>query len=130
MMEIMVVVFIIGLLASLVGPKLIKRIAKGKETATKATMASIKDALIEYYQDVGHFPNKAEGGLDALVEKPSTKSATNWRGPYLSGGTVPLDKWGNEFEYNCPPERFSSKYQHFELIAESPDGDVVLDVGS
>lgn len=126
MMEIMVVMAVILILASLVGPRVISMLGRGKQSATTATMATIKQALQEYYSDIGHFPNKAEKGLQALVQPPKNSAQRKkWDGPYLEGqDEVPQDGWGYEFEYYAPP-RQKGKFRHFELVShgeEGPDG--------
>ena len=126
MIEILVVVFIIGLLATLIGPRLVKMITKGEISATKATMAALKSSLVEYRQDMGHFPTKREGDLEALIVSPNTKAAGQYwsKDGYLEGtDEVPLDGWKNDFEYNCPPEVYKKKYKYYEIISEGPEGE-------
>ena len=124
LMEILVVVFIIGLLATLVGPRVIGLMTKGKISATKATLSAIKTGLVEYKQDIGHFPTAREGGLDALVIMPNIKGNEKWEGPYLEAQEeVPLDSWGNEFEYNLPPVMYKTKYKYFEVISQGEEGE-------
>ena len=122
-MEILVVVFIIGLLATLVGPRVVELMTKGKVTATKATLTSIKGALTEYNMDIGHFPSK-KYGLQALVEDVEGLGVKKWKGPYLSGREeVPEDGWGFEFVYNKPPEHFKKRYKNFEIISHGSEGE-------
>ncbi len=124
MIEILVVVFIIGILATLVGPRVIRLLTKGNVSATQATLAALKTDLVEYKQDMGHFPTAKEGGLDALIDRPNIKGNERWDGPYIEGQeSVPLDAWGNEFEYNLPPIRFKNKYKIFEIVSEGPEGE-------
>lgn len=132
MMEILVVVFIIGILATLVGPRVIRLLTKGNVSATQSTLAALKTAVVEYKQDIGHFPTSKEGGLDALIDRPNIKGNEKWDGPYLEGQeTVPLDAWGNEFEYNLPPIRFKNKYKIFEIVSDGPEGeDKPISVGA
>ncbi|MFH1644649.1 MAG: type II secretion system major pseudopilin GspG [bacterium] len=123
MIEILVVVFIIGLLATLVGPRAIGLFTKGNVSATKSTLAALKTALVDYKQDMLHFPTQKDGGLDALITRPNIKGNEKWDGPYLEAQeAVPLDAWGNEFEYNIPPVRYK-KYKYFEIISEGPEGE-------
>ncbi|MGD1997485.1 MAG: type II secretion system protein GspG, partial [Candidatus Dependentiae bacterium] len=82
--------------------------------------------LQEYYSDIGHFPTKAEGGLNALVKPPKNQIVRKkWDGPYLEGqDEIPEDGWGFQFEYYAPP-RQKGKFRHFELLShgeEGPDG--------
>jgi general secretion pathway protein G len=117
MIEIMIVIFIIGLLASVVGPNLIKWIGKGQVSTTKSTMASLKSALTTFKMDVGRFPDAKEG-LKALVTPKADAKWKGYQGPYLEGTTeVPQDGWQRELEYNCPPQKFKGKYQYYEIIS-------------
>lgn len=127
MLEMMVVLAIIGIILSLIGPGIIKNLSKGKESGTKANMAGIKAALTEYYNDMGHFPTAAEGKLNALVQPPKNAAMRKkWEGPYLEGqDSIPQDGWGFDFEYNAPPVKNKGKYKYYEIISygeEGPDG--------
>jgi len=120
-MEILVVVFIIGLLATLIGPRVVDLLRRGKTTATQATLHSIKGALSEYQMDVGHFPSTRHG-LQALVE--NVENHKKWNGSYLAGQEdVPQDSWGFDFIYNRPPEHFKKRFRYFEVISYGPEGE-------
>lgn len=115
MIEILVVVFIIGLLASLVGPRVINLMFKGQVSATKSTLQSLKAALADFKLDIGRFPTKSEG-LDALVQNKI--KSPKWSGPYIEGKTeAPLDGWDQEFIYNAPPEVYKDNYKSYEIIS-------------
>src|SRR5690606_24814178 len=58
-----------------------------------------EQALEMYRLDVGRYPGN-EDGLDALVEQPS--GVNGWNGPYLRGGELPQDPWGNPYHYRIP----------------------------
>lgn len=121
LIEIMVVVAIIGFLIALVGPRAMKMLGKAEITATKATLSKIKDAIVEYQTDVGHIPKSDEGGLKALLEKPSKESvAKKWKGPYIEEADLE-DKWGNEIIYHTPPEVHRDKFKRFEIISQGPE---------
>ena len=127
LMEIMIAVAIIGVMAAVVGPSIIKYLSKGKETATVATLSSLKQAVQDYMNDVGHVPNKKEGGLEALIEQPKmAKIAKRWDGPYLDGQEdIPDDSWGNEFVYNTGKDIMNKKkYRYFEIISGGENGDI------
>jgi general secretion pathway protein G len=101
LMELLVVLAILGLLMSLVGPQVLNQLGGAK---TKTAFIQIKDleqALEIYKLDIGRFPSTGEG-LDALMSKPG--SAAGWNGPYLKG-KVPLDPWKREYHYKYPGER-------------------------
>ena len=101
LMELLVVLAILGLLMSLVGPRVLNQLGGAK---TKTALIQIKDleqTLEMYKLDVGRFPSTSEG-LQALVTKPGT--APGWNGPYLKAD-VPLDPWKREYQYKYPGER-------------------------
>jgi len=101
LIEIMVVVVIMGILASLVVPKLIARTGESKVAAAKVDMATIMQALKLYRLDNQRYPT-TEQGLHALVEKPTSGPAANgWKaGGYLE--KMPKDPWGNPYQYLSP----------------------------
>ncbi|MBD3231307.1 type II secretion system protein GspG [Candidatus Dependentiae bacterium] len=119
MIEILIVLAIIGFLFAFLGPTLYRRIAQSDVALTKLKMGKVKDALVEYKNNVGHYPTKREGGLRALIEKP--QGVENWNGPYLDSEDDLLDKWGNELELNIPPVK-SKKFRYLEIISYGADG--------
>ncbi len=121
MIEILIVLGIIGfLLAFMMGP-LLRMFGRSDVAVTKLKMSKVKNALLQYKTDVGHYPTKREGGIRGLLEKPSTPAGGKWRGPYLDDEDDLEDKWGNELEYNAPPAR-SKKFKVFEIISFGADG--------
>ncbi len=98
LIEILIVVIIIGLLASLVGPKLFSKVSGAKQKSAKAQIELFGTALDAFRLDTGRYPTSEEG-LKALREKPS--GAEQWQGPYLPK-EIPMDPWGNPYVYKCP----------------------------
>lgn len=119
LIELMVYLAIVGVLMAVVGPNLGKLMSGGKKSQTTSNMQALKAAMLNYYMDVGSYPDKKDGGLEALITKPSSKGTEKWDGPYLANGTteIPVDGWGNEFVYNKPPVRFKDRYKSFEIIS-------------
>ena len=125
LIEVLIAIVIIGILATLAGPRIMKIKEKIEVNSTKGTMAAIKTALMDYRDDFGSFPGPKEGGLEALVKNPfSGAGAEKWDGPYISGKTeVPKDYWNREIEYNLPPNiQNKNKYKYFEIISYGPSG--------
>ncbi|MBX9830476.1 type II secretion system major pseudopilin GspG [Candidatus Babeliales bacterium] len=119
MIEILVVVFIIGLLATLVGPNVMKLMTGGQTSAAKSMVTSFKAALADYRMDMGALPSQREG-LQALVQ--NINNNPKWNGPYLEGQTeVPKDPWSNDYVYNRPPQVFTSKYKTYEVFSYGSD---------
>ncbi|MCI4624719.1 MAG: type II secretion system major pseudopilin GspG [Candidatus Magnetoovum sp. WYHC-5] len=98
LIELLVVMIILGLLAALVGPKLIGNVDKAKIKAAKAQIELLSQGLDQFRLDVGRFPSTAEG-LQALVANPGVE---DWEGPYLKKPTVPKDSWNKEYAYKSP----------------------------
>lgn len=98
LLELLVVIVIIGLLASYVGPKYFAQLGKSEVTIAKSQIESFEKALDTFRLDVGRFPTSEEG-LAALLNKPT--GADKWNGPYLKKD-VPLDPWGHAYLYKAP----------------------------
>jgi general secretion pathway protein G len=100
LIELMIVLFILGLLAALVAPRLMGRVGKAKQKAAQAQIQMLSTALDLFHLDVGRYPSEDEG-LKALVQRP--ENVPQWSGPYLEKG-VPKDPWGREYIYKYPGE--------------------------
>jgi general secretion pathway protein G len=114
LVEMLVVITIIGLIMSLVGPRVLNYLGESKVKAAKIQIQSFTSALDLFYLDAGRYPSTAEG-LTALVKPPG--GLTAWNGPYLKGGTVPNDPWGRPYIYRSPGER-----SNYEIISYGSDG--------
>ena len=90
--ELMVVIVIIGLLATGVAPRLLDRLGDAKWGKAKSDIMSISGALNQYYINNGRYPDS----LEELV----TPDENNRR--YLEQRVVPRDPWGNEYGYEPP----------------------------
>jgi general secretion pathway protein G len=97
LIELMIVVVILGLLATTVMPKILSRPEQARRTKAKVDMQNIASALSLFKTDTGRFPTTAEG-LDALVTDPGIKGYNS--DAYLE--RVPPDPWGNAYVYICP----------------------------
>ncbi|MBT4740891.1 MAG: type II secretion system major pseudopilin GspG [Rhodospirillaceae bacterium] len=98
LLEMLVVLVIIGLVASLVGPQLLGRVDSSRVTAADTQIRMLKGALDTLRLDVGRYPT-AEEGLALLMTAPSDeRTRRKWQGPYLAEA-VPLDPWGTEYRY-------------------------------
>jgi general secretion pathway protein G len=96
LLELLVVIVIIGMLASYVGPKYFAQIGKSEVTSAKAQIESLTKALDTFRLDVGRYPSNEEG-LVALMTRPAN-GADGWNGPYLKKA-VPKDPWGHDYQY-------------------------------
>ncbi len=101
LLELLVVLVIIGLLGSLVGPKLFGKADAAKVQTAQTQVKMFKGALETMRLDIGRFPTAAEG-LALLNEQPKDERiAPRWKGPYLDEA-LPLDPWGNPYQYSVP----------------------------
>jgi len=117
LIELLVVLAIIGLLAGLVGPQVMKHLGGAKSKTAKVQIEDLAGALDMYKMDVGRYPTTSEG-LQALVEKPS--SARSWNGPYLRKNTIPQDPWIYDYHYVSPGEHGS--FDLYSLGADNTAG--------
>ena len=101
LVELLVVLAIIGLIAALVAPQVLRYLGSARVETTNAQLKNIGSALELYYLDSGKYPS-ADTGLDALVAAPADGSI--WAGPYLKGGGALKDAWGNAFKYETSGE--------------------------
>lgn len=126
LLELLVVLLIIGMLAAFVGPKYFGEISKSQTQVAAAQIASFAQALDQFHIDTGRYPTSAEG-LNSLYV--NTTSVANWNGPYLkvqansgaSAPTVPLDPWGNAYNYALPSATPSSG-RDYDVISYGADG--------
>jgi len=114
LLELLVVLVIIGLLASYVGPKYFSQIGKSEITTAKAQIEAFEKVLDTYRLDVGRYPSTEEG-LQALMLAPASAGA-KWSGPYLKR-EVPLDPWGRAYIYHAPGAK-----GEYEVISYGKDG--------
>ena len=99
LIEIMVVVVILGILASIVVPKIMSRPDEARKVNAQQDIQSIQNALDLYKLDNGFYPT-TDQGLEALVKKPTTPPVPqNWQ-PYLK--SLPIDPWGRAYLYLHP----------------------------
>jgi general secretion pathway protein G len=116
LIELMIVLFILGLLAALVAPRLMGRVGKAKQKTAQAQIQLLATALDLFHLDVGCYPT-GEEGLQALREKPENLPA--WGGPYLDKA-VPNDPWGRPYNYKCPGDH--GPYDLYSLGADGAEG--------
>ncbi len=100
LLELLVVMVIIGMLVSYVGPKYFSQIGKSEVKTARSQIDALEKALDTYRLDTGHYPS-TEQGLAALFTAPANEA--RWQGPYLKK-TPPLDPWGNSYIYKSPGE--------------------------
>jgi general secretion pathway protein G len=110
----LVVLTIIALILGLVGPRVLNYLGDSRTKTAKLQIESFGSALDLFYLDTGRYPTSSDG-LDVLVQRPT--GIEIWNGPYLKGGRVPRDPWGNAYQYRSPVERAS-----YEIVSYGSDG--------
>jgi general secretion pathway protein G len=118
LIEIMVVVVILGILAALVAPNVIRRIDDARVTKARQDIRAYETALNLYRMDNFRYPT-TEQGLEALVKRPVDPNIRNWKeGGYIDG--LKKDPWGNEYNYLAPGAH--GDYDLYTLGADGQPG--------
>ena len=117
LLEIMVVIVILGVLASMVVPNLMGNKDKADRQKVISDVIALENALDMYKLDNSVYPT-TEQGLEALVEQPtSAPEPRNYRdGGYIK--RLPQDPWGNEYVLNSPGENGK-----IDILSVGPDGE-------
>ncbi len=113
LVELLVVLVILSLLATLVGPRVVGYMSQSKVKAAHIQIDGFQTALDLFRLDVGRYPLQSEG-LEALVSAPP--GATGWAGPYLDKG-VTTDPWGAAYVYSADGNGTA-----FKLVSMGADG--------
>lgn len=103
LLEVLIVLSIIALIATFVGPRLMAQLDRSKVTAARVQVQAIASAIETMRLDIGRYPSDEEG-LELLTKAPAGADGTEaWRGPYLDVA-VPNDPWGRAYVYEAPAE--------------------------
>ncbi len=128
LVELMVVVFIMGLLATLIIVNVAPVGDRSRISKARADIASLESALEQYSLDLYNYPN-ATDGLAALSSPPAGVDLSLYRqGGYIR--RVQMDPWGNPYQYQIPGTRSGGRYDLYTLGAdgqpggEGPDADI------
>lgn len=129
LLEVMVVIVILGVLASLVVPNLLGNKEKADQQKVVTDISALEQALDMYKLDNSVYPS-TDQGLDALVSMPSSSPEPR---NYRNGGYIkrlPKDPWGNEYNYVMPGEH--GAVDVFSLGADGQEGgeEVNTDIGN
>jgi len=129
LLELLIVLAIIGMLAGLIGPRLMKAMSQSQSKSTKAQIEMLATAIDTFRLDNGRYPTQGEG-LNALLQQP--EGLTSWSGPYLRKNKLPKDAWGFDFRYEIPPTHGGMDYDLYSLGADNAQGgeDENADIGN
>ena len=114
LIELMIVVVILGLLATIVMPKILDKPEKARRVKAKVEIRNIESALAYFKTDTGRFPTTSEG-LDVLVSGSAIQGCN--RDGYIE--RVPLDPWGHKYVYISP----GIKSKDYDLESYGKDGE-------
>ena len=119
LIEVIVVLVILGILASIVVPNVISRTDQAQIVKAKQDIRALESALQMYRVDNFQYPS-TDQGLQALTEKPTTGAeAKNWQaGGYIK--KLPKDPWQNEYQYISPGE--NGEFDIYSLGADGRPG--------
>ena len=117
LLELLVVLVILGLLAGVIGPQVMKHVGTSKSKTTTVQIEELGTALEMYRLEVGSYPTTAQG-LAFLVQRPA--GVEHWNGPYLRKPVVPKDPWGRDYRYRHPGEH--GNFDVYSLGADNADG--------
>ena len=128
LIELMVVILILAILASLIVPRLVGRSSDAKIAKAKADIAQMRGFMQQFRLDTGRFPTNEEG-LQALVVQPS--DVTGWKGPYPDKG-ISKDPWTYDYVYEYPGP--DGDPNSFSIMSYGQDGapggtDEAADIG-
>jgi general secretion pathway protein G len=116
LIEVMIVVVILGILASIIVPKIMGRPDEARAARAKQDIRAVGAALDLYRLDNFSYPT-TEQGLEALITKPAgLPEGTNWKkGGYLDG--FPTDPWHKPYAYLQP-----GAHGEYDLYTFGADG--------
>jgi general secretion pathway protein G len=115
---VLVVIAIIGVLAVFVFPRRSGPSTEARVIAAKIDITDgIKKALDHYKVDMGTFPTS----LQDLLTAPA-KNAAHWHGPYINSAVLPVDPWGNAYQYAYPGKHNPASYDLWSTGSDSESG--------
>ena len=118
LVEILVVIIVIAVLATLVAPNVFRHVGRAKDTTAHAQIELLAGAIEAYRLDNDLFPT-TEQGLAALRTAPTADPRPrDWRGPYIRR-EVPLDPWGKPYIYRSPG---TVNVESYDLLTLGRDG--------
>ncbi len=114
--EAIVVIVILGVLATLIVPRVLQRVGQSKQGVAKSNASTLFNRVKEFSLDCGYLPDGP--GLDFLWERPSEADASAWQGPYLDKRDQLMDPWKRPYILRIPPLEAAD----FEIVSYGADG--------
>jgi general secretion pathway protein G len=114
LLELMVVLLILALLASIAAPQVMKHLSKAKSETAKIQVDALTAAVSYFQIDTGRLPTNEEG-LKVLIQPPANEP--KWDGPYVQKQDSLIDPWGNPYHYKHP-----GKHRDIDIYTLGSDG--------
>lgn len=128
LLEVMVVIVILGILASFVVPNLLGNKEKADQQKAITDIVALENALDMYKLDNSVYPT-TDQGLDALVTKPTNPEPRNYRdGGYIR--RLPQDAWGNDYQYLSPGDNGAIDIFSFGADGQEGGDGINVDIGN
>ena len=127
LIEILLVIVIILMLAGALVVFVLPQQEGAEKNTTKLMLQQVASALDVYRLNMGRYPTEQEGGLNALVAKPTFENermGEKWKGPYLKPGTRLEDPWGHKIRYELVDRTLDEQKSGppYKLFSMGPDG--------
>lgn len=106
MIEMVVVIVIIATLAAVATPMYFNYVKSSRAGAAKMQIGIFEQCIFDYRVHMKKLP----ASLEDLVKNNS--GSKRWKGPYLKGGVIPQDPWGNDYIYKKPGD-----HGEFDIIS-------------
>lgn len=116
LLELMIVIVILGLLATIIMPKILNRPERARRTKAMVEIKNIESALALFRTDTRDYPSTSQG-LAVLVSNPNPGIEGYNPDGYLD--RVPLDPWGNPYIYISP----GVHHKDYDLVSLGKDGE-------
>ncbi len=117
LLELLVVLAIMGMLAAIIAPQVIKYLGSSRSQTAKVQVQNISAALELFKLDVGRYPSPDEG-LKSLVSAPP--GVPSWNGPYLKDTAALNDPWQTPYGYRIPGRK--GEFDIFSFGSDHAEG--------
>ena len=127
LIEILLVIVIILMLAGALVVYVLPQQKGAEKNTTRLLLTQIQSALDTYRLNIGSYPTEEQGGLGALLVKPTFENerlGEKWQGPYIKPGTKLEDAWGNKIRYELIDKSLQTEpgTPDYKLYSVGPDG--------
>lgn len=127
LIEVLLVIVIILMLAGALVIFVLPQQEGAEKNTTRLLLQQVESALDTYRLNMGRYPSEEQGGLDALMVKPTfenERQGDKWNGPYLKPGTKLEDAWGNKLQYELTDttDEVNKNAPRYKLFSVGPDG--------